>query len=416
MDSRRGGPATGTSVVSTAPVTRCEELVVVIPAHNEEDALGGTLVALERQTLAPGHVVVVADNCDDDTSQVALRHGVQVIATEANRDRKAGALNQALGRLAARRPTYVLVLDADTRLAPDFVAKAIATLESDSRIGAVSGLFVGDRPRSLLEQLQANEYARYRTQILTTGRVAVVTGTASVFRFEALCEVAARRGSLLPGTLGDVYDRSAITEDSELTLALRALGWRLASRPECECTTELMPTWGDLHRQRVRWYKGMLDNLRSYGLSRVTAPYVAQQLMIGVGIVTIALLTLLTTAAVASGTFAVQAFWLAVASVFVVNRIVTVWSVGPRGRLIALAVLPEIGYDTALQVAFVRAALRALTRRDVTWNHVALARDRPAGDQPPRPAGALCPGSARRSHPGIRYEARDRAGRTRCTS
>lgn len=366
-----------TSVVDATRT--CDELVVVIPAHNEETVLGGTLLALERQTVAPGHVVVVADNCDDGTVLVARRHGAQVVLTEDNHDRKAGALNQALGGLAARRPRYVLVLDADTRLAPAFVEKAVATLEADPGIGAVSGLFVGDRPQSLLERFQAYEYARYRTQILTSGRVAVVTGTASVFRFDALCEVAARRGTRLPGTPGDVYDRSAITEDSELTLALRALGWRLASRPECECSTELMPTWGDLHRQRVRWYKGMLDNLRSYGLSRTTAPYVGQQLMIGVGIITIALLRLPTAASVVAGTFAVQGFWLAVALVFVVNRVVTVWPVGARGRLIAVAVLPEIVYDTALQVAFVRAALRALTRRDVTWNHVAPARAQPTG-------------------------------------
>lgn len=354
--------------------TACEELVVVIPAHNEQDVIGRTLRSLEEQTVTPGRVVVVADGCDDGTARIAREHGAQVVVTEDNRHRKAGALNQALARLTEQGPTYVLVLDADTRIAPEFIEAALATLERDPDLGAVSGLFVGERPRSVLERFQANEYARYRTQILTTGRVAVVTGTASVFRFEALLDVAAARGTRLPGTLGDVYDRSAITEDSELTLALRALGWRLASRPECECVTELMPTWGDLHRQRVRWYKGMLDNLRSYGLSRTTARYFGQQLMIALGIVTITLLTVLTAASVAAGTFALQPFWLGVGAVFLVNRVVTVWPVGRGGRLLALALIPEIVYDLALQIAFVRAAVRALTRRDVTWNHVTPAR------------------------------------------
>lgn len=354
-------------------VVGCEcfdDLVVVIPAHNEEDVIGETLESLARQTLLPGRVLVAADNCDDGTALIAFDHGADVLVTENNRDRKAGALNQAIARFVEPLPKYLLVLDADTRISPDFTTTAIALLEADPLLGAVSGLFVGDRPQTLLEQFQANEYARYRTQILTTGRVAVVTGTASVFRLEALNEVAAARGTRLPGTPGDVYDRTAITEDSELTLALKTLGWRAASDPACACVTELMPTWGDLHRQRVRWYKGMLDNLRSYGLNRTTARYFGQQLMIVTGILTIAVLTALTMAALATGTFTFRPFWLAVGGVFVLNRVVTVWPVGARGRWLALALLPEIAYDMALQATFVRAAYRALTRRDFAWNHV----------------------------------------------
>lgn len=369
------------TIVHRAPVGACVPvsatrggLVVLIPAHNEEDVVGGTLRSLEEQTVKPDRIFVVADRCDDGTAQVAREHGAQVLPTVENQHRKAGALNQALARIAVQRPQYVLILDADTRLAPQFIAAALASLEEDPQLGAVSGLFVGNRPRSVLERFQANEYVRYRTQILTTGKVAVVTGTASVFRYEALVDVAAARGSRLPGTLGDVYDRSAITEDSELTLALRELGWGLTSRPECECTTELMPTWGDLHHQRVRWYKGMLDNLRVYGLSRTTVRYFGQQITIALGVFTLALLTALTLASVAQGTFAIQPFWLGVAAVFLVNRVVTVWPVGARGRLLAVALVPEILYDLALQVAFVRAVFRAATRRDVTWNHVTPAQ------------------------------------------
>ncbi|GEA85122.1 MULTISPECIES: glycosyltransferase family 2 protein [Cellulomonas] len=347
-----------------------DRLVVLVPAHDEADAIGGTLAALAEQTGAPQRVVVIADNCTDDTADVARRHGAEVVETVANTARKAGALDQALVRLRTSPAQYVLVVDADTRLAPAFVETALARLDADVRLGAVSGIFVGERPRSVLQQLQANEYERYRTQILTTQRVSVVTGTASMFRLTALDEVAAERGRRLPGSPGDVYDRTAITEDSELTLALKTLGWRLEAPQECVCLTELMPTWGDLHRQRVRWYKGMLDNLREYGFTRTTARYVGQQLMIGVGMATLALLTVLTVASVVAGVFAVSPFWLAIGGVFVVNRLVTVWPVGRDGRLLAAAVIPEIVYDAALQAAFLRAVVCAAARRDVTWNHV----------------------------------------------
>jgi len=367
---------------------RRPDLLAVIPAHDEQDAIGDTLLALDRQMLRPGHVLVVADNCTDETGTVALRHGATVLQTVDNTDRKAGALNQALSRLAGEGLEYVLVLDADTRITPDFLEVAVAALDSDPTLGAVSGLFAGNPPDGVLQQLQANEYARYTEQILATGRVAVVTGTASVFRTEALRDVAAQRGTTLPGQPGDVYDRSAITEDSELTLALKSRGWRLTAPERCVCYTELMPTWGDLHRQRVRWYKGMLDNLRSYGLSRLTARYFGQQLMIAVGTVTLALLLVITVASVVSGTFSIRPLWLAVGGIFVVERLVSVWAVGRDGRILAAAVLPEIGYDLALQSAFVHALALAATQRDTGWNHVTHASSggADAGAHDPHPS------------------------------
>lgn len=347
-----------------------DDLVVLVPAHDEQDAIGGTLRALARQTVAPGRVVVVADRCTDATEDVAAAHGAQVLPTVGNAHRKAGALDQALEHLPCDGPRYVLVLDADTRLAPRFVETALALLDADAGLGAVSGIFTGEEPRGYLQRCQANEYVRYRGQILTTRRVAVVTGTASVFRLTALRDVAGARGGALPGVRGDVYDRSAITEDSELTLALKTRGWRLAAPAAARCRTELMPTWGDLHRQRVRWYKGMLDNLREYGLTRVTARYVGQQVMIALGTATLAVLLVLTAVSAVAGTFALQPFWLAVGGVFVVERVVTVAEADARGRLLALTVVPELVYAIALQVAFVHALALALARRDTAWNHV----------------------------------------------
>ncbi|KMM46436.1 hypothetical protein CWIS_05350, partial [Cellulomonas sp. A375-1] len=98
-----------------------DRLVVLVPAHDEADAIGGTLAALAEQTGAPQRVVVIADNCTDDTADVARRHGAEVVETVANTARKAGALDQALVRLRTSPAQYVLVVDADTRLAPAFV-------------------------------------------------------------------------------------------------------------------------------------------------------------------------------------------------------------------------------------------------------------------------------------------------------
>ncbi len=65
--------------------------------------------------------------------------------------------------------------------------------------------------------------------------------------------------------------------------------------------------------------------------------------------------------------------WLAVGGVLVLERLVTVWRNGPKGRLLAVLVLPELLYDLFLQVAFVRACFLAATSRDAGWHHVAHA-------------------------------------------
>ena len=340
-------------------------VVAVVPAHDEAEALPGTLASLRAQTRPVDRVLVVSDNSTDRTVEVARALGADVMETVGNTGRKAGALNQALAAVEAEN---VLVLDADTSIAPTFVEEGLALLDERPELGAVGGVFHGTPPHSLLEQLQADEYERYSVQIDVTGRTTVLTGTAALIRTAALADVARHRGTRLPGPPGAAYDPGAITEDSELTLALRTLGYELASPTSMSCTTELMPTARDLHRQRVRWYKGMLDNLRAYGVTRVTARYVGQQAMIALGTLMLASLVVLTALTVAAGSFRFVPFWLAVGLVLVAERLVTVWEAGPRA--LASMVLPELAYDMFLQLAFVRACFLTATSRDVGWNPV----------------------------------------------
>lgn len=211
----------------TPDVRAHSRITVVIPAHNEEATLPATLAALRDQERPPDHVVVVADNCADRTGEIARTAGCTVLETHRNRGRKAGALNQALARLL---PTFdsrdlLLIMDADTRLTPGFLEESGEILDRDGEVSAVGGVFVGDARPGMLAQLQRNEFARYARQLESRrGRVFVLTGTATLFRPGALEEVASQRGQSLPGMRGKVYAESAITEDNELTLALKSLG------------------------------------------------------------------------------------------------------------------------------------------------------------------------------------------------
>ena len=51
------------------PVT----ITVLVPAHDEQASVGATLVSLFEQSRPPERVLVVADNCSDDTARIARR-------------------------------------------------------------------------------------------------------------------------------------------------------------------------------------------------------------------------------------------------------------------------------------------------------------------------------------------------------
>ncbi|MFI1539817.1 glycosyltransferase [Streptomyces anandii] len=181
--------------------------------------------------------------------------------------------------------------------------------------------------------------------------------------------MAAARGTALPGRRGHVYDILALTEDNELTLALKTRGWKMVSPAACRVTTEIRWSWRDLWRQRVRWQRGALDNLRHHGLTRVTLRYWGQQAGIAFGVVAMFLYLLLMTLTAVIGEWQWQPFWIAVGCVFVLERTVTVWAGGWSARTLAFPLVVELAYDIFIQVVFVRCLADFLTRRPPRWHH-----------------------------------------------
>ncbi|WP_319432521.1 glycosyltransferase [Mycobacterium sp. RTGN5] len=357
-------------------------LTVLVPAYNEQLTVAATIESLWAQTRPPDRVVVVADNCTDDTATVAREHGAEVLTTVDNSDKKAGALNQALTRMFEADidvGDLVMVMDADSVIVPEFLQTALEHFEADADLMAVGGVFYGEQDRGLIQQLQRNEYVRYAREIgRRGGRVFVLSGTAGVFRAYALKAVADARGTLIPGVAGQVYDTAAMTEDNELTIALKSLGAEMRSPVQCRVTTELMPSLPALWKQRMRWERGALENVGAYGFTRATATYWFQQLAIGYG--TIALNSYLLLAVVmwsATRTIYFDPIWSAIGLIFVVERVVTVWGAGWRGRLLALPLVIEIGYDLIIQAVYVKSLFDIVIGRKSGWNYVQREAETP---------------------------------------
>jgi cellulose synthase/poly-beta-1,6-N-acetylglucosamine synthase-like glycosyltransferase len=346
-------------------------LTALIPAHNEEDLIGATIQSLKEQDRKPDRIIVVADNCTDGTVAIAKGLGVEVFESVKNTEKKAGALNQALAQLlpGMGENDTVMIMDADTVLRQGFLASAVKHFADDRGLSAIGGLFFGEDRPGLIAQIQKNEYTRYSREInRRKGRVFVLTGTASIFRARALRTVAEERENLLPGIKGQVYDTHALTEDNELTLALKTLGALMMSPPECMVETELMPSLRTLWRQRLRWERGAMENIATYGITSTTARYWSQQL--GLAYSVFALWTyflLIVLQAVSSDEWIWYPFWILMGAVFVAEKVWTVRESGWKARLLASTLVIELLYDTFLGIVFVKGSLDMALGRQANW-------------------------------------------------
>jgi 1,2-diacylglycerol 3-beta-glucosyltransferase len=101
-------------------------LLVLIPAHNESALVARCVRSLLRQTYPQDlyEVMVIADNCTDDTAAIAARAGAKVLRrTEPDARGKGQALRWAMDRVLDTEPVAdaVVVVDADSVADRDFL-------------------------------------------------------------------------------------------------------------------------------------------------------------------------------------------------------------------------------------------------------------------------------------------------------
>ena len=99
-------------------------VAVIIPAHNESVGIAPTIQSILPQLKDQDRLVVVADNCTDDTAQVARDLGATVIIRESKDLRGKGyALDFGLQSLINNPPQIVLIIDADCTISQDGITK-----------------------------------------------------------------------------------------------------------------------------------------------------------------------------------------------------------------------------------------------------------------------------------------------------
>lgn len=117
---------------------------LVIPAHNEDQRIGTTLDLINRQTYPRElmEVIVVDNNCTDQTVAVAKRFGAQVVV----QTHPGVAWAREAGWRAARGE-IVISTDADVQPKPNWVEQIVDRFSANPRVvGLTGGLRFFDKP------------------------------------------------------------------------------------------------------------------------------------------------------------------------------------------------------------------------------------------------------------------------------
>ena len=73
-------------------------VIALVPAHNESANIASAIWRLMDQTNAPHRIIVIADNCTDDTVEIASSMNAEVFETVNNQHKKASCDNSFVAK------------------------------------------------------------------------------------------------------------------------------------------------------------------------------------------------------------------------------------------------------------------------------------------------------------------------------
>lgn len=228
---------------------------ILICARNESAVIGDLLDSIRAQTYDAAllHAFVLADNCTDDTADIARAHGATVYERQ-NRTLigKGYALDELLGHIRADFPDgfdAYAVFDADNILSPDYMEQMNRTFSDGYEIvtGYRNTKNFGDNWISAgygLWYLRESRYLNHARCRL--GSSCAVGGTGFLF------------SSAVAEELGG-WPFHLLVEDIEFSVDEILRGRKIGYCPDAVLYDEQPTGFAQSWRQRERWCKGAVQ-------------------------------------------------------------------------------------------------------------------------------------------------------------
>ena len=230
---------------------------VLIPAHNEETVIAGTVENILNMDYGNFEIIVIDDRSSDSTAVVIKdleKKYDKVKALIRDKDAfpgKSAVLNDAY-KIA--KGEAILVFDADATVEPDFLSKLIPHLEPKD-VGAVQARkVIINANQNFLTACQYNEYVM--DTHLQVGRDAVkgaveLRGNGELIKKNALVDIGG-------------WNNETITDDLDMSTRLHIKGWDIRFVQDAIVYEEGVVTFSALVRQRRRWVEGSIRRYLEY--------------------------------------------------------------------------------------------------------------------------------------------------------
>lgn len=241
---------------------RQHKFAAIISARNERAVISELVHSIKKQNYPAEllDVFVVADNCTDDTAEVAERAGA-IVFKRFNRSEvgKGYALDYAFQRIeteyAAAGYEGYFIFDADNLLDRNYVAEMNKVFDSGYRVITSyrnSKNFDSNwiSAGSALWFLRESKFLNNSRMILGTN--CAVSGTG----FLVACDILRARGG---------WKYHLLTEDIQFSIDCACEGERVGYCPTAVLYDEQPVTFEQSWNQRLRWSKGFYQVFARYG-------------------------------------------------------------------------------------------------------------------------------------------------------
>jgi cellulose synthase/poly-beta-1,6-N-acetylglucosamine synthase-like glycosyltransferase len=229
---------------------------VIVPAHDEARILPKAIASLRCIDWPADRfrIVVVADNCTDDTAVVAERAGALfLVRNDPTKRGKGYALQYAFE--ASRLKEWadaVVVVDADSDVSPNILRACAARIATGHE--AVQAHY-GVR----------NPMASWRTRLVTIAVTAfMLVRSRARERLGLSCGIRGNGWCVTHKLLARVpYEAFSFAEDIEYGISITVAGYRVAYADEAHANSDMAVRERVARSQRRRWEDGRFQLIRS---------------------------------------------------------------------------------------------------------------------------------------------------------
>jgi 1,2-diacylglycerol 3-beta-glucosyltransferase len=240
-----------------APKARTLRFDLIVPAHNEEAGIAGTVASLLAIDWPAElrRVLVVADNCVDKTAAVARAAGAEVLerTDEVNRG-KGFALEHAFAHSLAGTADALVVVDADTIVSANLLSAFAARLEKGA-------------PAVQADYAVRNPNASWRTRLIAIALGAFhVVRSRGRERLQVSCGLRGNGMCFSRKLLLEVPHKAfSVVEDLEFGIQIGEAGYRVFYAGDAQVFGEMVQGAKASESQRRRWEGGRRTMARLHG-------------------------------------------------------------------------------------------------------------------------------------------------------